>query len=215
MTTLVLIALLGKPMPERLQTLKQSPQTGYQQLSKIAFDESQNLQIRWRAITTMGPLDPLYFKPDLEKALKSKEWFLRNAGLISVLNTSRNEAMKWSVELLKDSSLMVRTQAVRNLVGLQAKEAEAILWSEMWDKKNFRGRESLWIRAHIAEALARMADPGNPRSFQRIIMDPDSRLHKWGIMGLEKRTGFKLSHKQEPVEIQRQKWLARLGVETI
>lgn len=215
MTTLVLIALLGKPMPERLETLKRAPKAAYQQLSQTAFNEGHNLQVRWRAITTMGPLDPVYFKRDLEKALKSKEWFLRNAALIAILNEPRDSAVKWSMDLLKDPSLMVRTQAVRNLVGLEAKEAEATLWAEIWDKKNFRGRESLWIRAHIAEALARMADRGNPKSFQRLILDPDPRLHKWGIMGLERRTGFTLSSKQEPVEVQRQKWLARLGVETI
>lgn len=215
MTTLVLIALLGKPMPERLETLRKSPPSVYEQLAKTAFDTNQNLQIRWRAITTMGPLNAHHFQRDLEKALKSKEWFLRNAGLIAILSAPRDVALKWSMDLLKDSSLMVRTQAVRNLVGLDAREAEAVLWGEMWDKKNFRGSESLWIRAHIAEALARMADRGNPKSFQRLIMDPDERLHRWGIMGLEKRTGFKLSHKQEAVEVQRQKWLARLGVETI
>jgi HEAT repeat protein len=215
MTSLVLTALLAKPLPERLEAIRKDPKAIYQQLSQAAADENQALQTRWRALTTMGALDYGHFRKDLEKALKSKDWYARNAALIAILNAPRETALKWSMELLKDPSLMVRTQAVRNLVGLQAKEAEGILWAEMWNKHNFRGQESLWIRAHIAEALARMAEPGNPRSFERLIQDPDPRLYKWAIMGLEKRTGFKLSHQQEPIEIQRRKWLAKLGAGAI
>ncbi len=202
-------------MPERLKAFRKEPKISYQLLHKTAFDESQHLQLRWRALTTMGPLDAGYFEKDLETALKSKDWFIRNAALIAILSEPRDNAVKWSIEALKDPALMVRTQAVRNLVGLEAKETENLLWQQIWDKKNFRGTESLWIRAHIAEALARMATQGSVKGFQRLILDPDARLHKWAILGLEKSTGYKLSSKQEPVEVQRQKWLARLGVDVI
>ena len=215
MTSILFLTLLGKPMPERLKEFRKEPKATYQLLSQTAFDQTQNLQLRWRAITTMGPLDAGYFEKDLEKALKNKEWFIRNAALIAILNEPHDVAVKWSTELLKDPALMVRTQAVRNLVGLEAKEAEGLLWQQIWDKKNFRGQESLWIRAHIAEALARMATQGSVKAFQRLILDPDPRLHKWAILGLEKSTGFKLSSKQEPLEVQRQKWLARLGIDII
>jgi len=216
MTSLLFLTLLSKPMPERLQAFRKHEQHAvYQMLSQTASDPAQNLQVRWRAITSMGPLDAQYFKHDLEKALASREWFVRNAALISILSQPREVALKWSVKLLQDPALMVRTQAVRNLVGLNAHEAEPQLWKEIWNKKNFRNRESLWVRAHIAEALARMADHGNAAGFKRLIQDPDERLHRWAIMGLEKSTGYKLSSKGEPIEIQRQKWLARLGVEAI
>lgn len=215
MTSLIFLSLLGKPMPERIQAFRQEPKISYQKLIETAFDEQKPLQIRWRSLTTMGLLDARYFQKHLEKALVSKEWFVRNAALIAVLNAPRDEAVKWSIHLLGDPSLMVRTQAVRNLVGLEAREAESSLWRQIWNKSNFRGKESLWVRAHIAEALGRLAHPGNPQPFLRLILDPDERLHKWAILGLEKTTGYKLSHSQEPVEVQRQKWLARLGADTI
>lgn len=214
MTSLVFLTLLGKPMPERLAAFKKNP-AAYEKLAQTAFDSNQALNVRWRALTTMGPLDPVFFRKHLERALTGKEWFLRNAALIAVLKSPREMAVKWSAALLKDPSLMVRTQAVRNLVGLEAKETERELWNQLWDKRNFRKNESLWIRAHIAEALARLADSRHIKPFQKMILDPDERLHKWGILGLEKATGIKLGSAREPVEVQRQKWLARLGVETI
>lgn len=206
---------LAKPMAARLRSFKQSPKVSYRFLSRTAFDQKQNLQMRWRALTTMGRVDARYFQADLEKAVQSHEWFIRNAALIALLNAPREVALRWSMSLLQDPSLMVRTQAVRNLVGLDAREAEPLLWKTLWDAKNFRRRESLWIRAHVAEALARMARPGQARVFQRLLMDPDVRLHPWAVLGLEKSTGIKLGSSKEPIEIRRAKWLSRLGVETI
>ncbi len=211
-----LIALLMQPMEQRLPEFRREPQKSYSFLLKTAFDQTKSIQLRWRAVTTMGRLDPVQFKPTLERALKSREWFMRNSALIAILNQPREFALMWSMKLVKDPSLMVRTQAVRNLVGLNAHEAEDLLWQQLWDKRNFHKNESLWVRAHMAEALARLsAGPGRARKFQRLIMDPDDRLHRWAVMGLEKSTGLKLSHGHEPIDVQRQKWLSRLGVEAI
>lgn len=216
MITSSLIALLLQPMNERLKEFEKQPEKTYKFLPTTAFDQTQSLQIRWRAITTMGRLDPIHFQKDLEKALQSTDWYLRNAALIAILNVPRDVALKWSTQMLKDPALMVRTQAVRNLVGINATEAEPILWQQIWDKRNFRGQQSLWIRAHMAEALARLAPPtGRAKHFQKLILDPDSRLHKWAIQGLEKSTGMKMSAKGEPIDVQRQKWLSRLGVNAI
>lgn len=214
-SSLLISLLLEKPMPERIGEVRKDPKHAYPALIETAFDPKRNLRLRWRALTTMGKVDALYFKKELEKALKSRDWFMRNAALIAVLNADRATAVKWSTESLKDSSLMVRTQAVRNLVGLEAKESEEALWRELWSRQNFRKKESLWIRAHIAEALARLADQGHRKAFERLLLDPDPRLHRWAVLGLEKATGIKLSGPGEAVEVQRQKWFARLGIEAI
>ncbi len=214
-SSLLISLLLEKPMSERIAEVRKDPKHAYPALIETAFDSKRNLRLRWRALTTMGKVDALYFKKELETALRSRDWFMRNAALIAVLNADRATAVKWSLVSLKDSSLMVRTQAVRNLVGLEAKESEEALWRELWSRQNFRQKESLWIRAHIAEALARLADQGHRKAFERLLLDPDRRLHRWAVLGLEKATGIKLSAPGEAVEIQRQKWLARLGIEAI
>lgn len=210
-------SLLERPMEKRVKEFEKSGEKGRKFLIATAFDPSEPLATRWRAVTTMGRWDALHFRAELDRALTSGEWFMRNSALIALLNDERTRAVAWSVRMLEDRALVVRTQAVRNLIGLGAVEAEGHLWKQIHAKRNFRGDESLWVRAHIAEALGRLARPGphRARDFQRLLLDPDERLHRWAIMGLEVTTGLKMSDRKEPVEIRRQKWLARIGVEEI
>ncbi len=208
-------SLLERPMDTRLREFSRLGEKAYGFLSRAAFDPANTLLERWRAVTTMGRMDPLRFRPELDKALASRDWFMRNAALIALQNDERSRAVAWSMRMLQDKALVVRTQAVRNLIDLNARESETLLWKEVSDKRNFRGRESLWIRMHIAEALGRFASPGRVRQFQKLLLDPDERLHKWAILGLESSTGLKLSSPQEPTEVRRQKWLSRLDTSSI
>lgn len=208
-------SLMDRPMEVRVREFAKSPDKAYTFLARSAFDKSASLVERWRAVTTMGRLDPLRFRPELDKALVSGEWYMRNAALIALQTDERARAVAWSTRMLEDKALVVRTQAVRNLIELNARESEPILWQQISAKRNFRGHESLWIRTHIAEALARFGMEGRTRNFQKLLMDADERLHKWAIMGLENSTGMKLSSGKEPTEIRRQKWLTRLGMEAI
>jgi len=208
-------SLMDRAMDVRVREFAKLGDKGVAFLARTAFDKSCTLLERWRAVTTMGRLDPLRFRPELDKALQSPEWFMRNAALIALQTDERSRAVAWSTRMLEDKALVVRTQAVRNLIELNARESEPVLWRQISAKRNFRGSQSLWIRTHIAEALARFGMEGRTRHFQHLLMDKDERLHKWAIMGLESSTGMKLSSGNEPVDIRRQKWLARLGIESI
>jgi hypothetical protein len=208
-------SLMERPMEVRVREFAKVGDKVYPFLVRTAFDKNESLLERWRAVTTMGRFDPLRFRPELDKALISPEWFMRNAALIALQTDERARAVAWSIRALEDEALVVRTQAVRNLIELNAREAEPLLWHQVSAKRNFRGKESLWIRTHIAEALARFTGPGRTRHFQKLLQDSDERLHKWAIMGLETSTGMKLSAGKEPIEIHRQKWLARLGTKAI
>jgi hypothetical protein len=207
--------LLAAPMPTRVAQFKKMSATGYKFLSRTAFDSSQNLQTRWRAVTTMGHVDIAYFHKDIERALKSSDWFLRNAALIAILHDERTRAVHMSAQLVSDPALVVRTQAVHNLLQLNASESAGLLWQQIFARQNFRGHESLWVRVHMAEALAHFATPGSAKGFQRLLQDSDERLHKWAILGLENATGFKVGDRSQPLEIRRQEWLERLGVQEI
>lgn len=208
--------ILTRPLKERLTLFTQLKPGSYRFLIHEAWDADKNLQLRWRAVTTMGRLNPRYFRSNLNKALRSHEWFMRNAALIAIqTERDRAHAVGWAMRLLNDPALVVRTQAVRDLIVLDATRAEPRLWHEMFARRNFRGDESLWIRAHIAQALAKFAEPGETSLFKRLLLDRDQRLYKWAILGLEKTTGLKLSSTDEPIAIQREKWLSRLGVQEI
>src|SRR4051812_24312724 len=121
-------SLLERPMDSRVREMKALGDHAHQFLSKTAFDHSESLQTRWRAVTTMGRWDALAFKPELDRALASGEWFMRNAALIALLNDDRARAVSWSTRMLNDPALVVRTQAVRNLIGLNAIESLPQLW---------------------------------------------------------------------------------------
>lgn len=207
--------ILAQPLEQRLSEIKRLKPQAYAFLSQTAFTRTNGLQMRWRALTTMGRVDAIFFRKDIEKALVSTDWFMRNAALIALQTDDRTHAVQWSARLLNDPALVVRTQAVRNLIQFEAREAEPLLWKQIFSPTNFRGKESLWVRVHMAEALAKFTVPGRAKSFQRLLLDPDERLHKWAVLGLENTTGFKMSERGEAVEIRRQKWLTRLGVQEI
>ena len=203
---------LNQPIDQRVKLFKACQRECENFLLQVAFDPKAGLQPRWRALTTLGRMDGASYVVHTERALKSKEWYMRNAALIALQTSTYEMAVKWSMQLLTDPALVVRTQAARNLVRLNATEAEPLLWREIFSKRNFHGRESLWVRAHMAEALAHFATPGRGKQFQKLLLEPDTRLHKWAVMGLENSSGFKMTTNDEPVEIRRQKWLARMGV---
>lgn len=210
---------LSGRVEERVAALKELGPEGRKLLIRAAFDTHLDLQSRWRAVTTMGRWSAPSFRNELNRALQSKEWFLRNAALIALQNDERDHAVRSSVKLLKDPALVVRTQAVRNLILLEARESEPMLWQEIFESRNFRAHQSLWVRGYMAEALARFADGAHgtrhAKAFQRLLMEPDPRLHRWAVIGLERSTGFKLTTSAESVEVRRQKWLAQLGVQEI
>ena len=179
-------------------------------LVKAAFDQTLALSERWRAVTTMGRINFRYFRPVLSRALVADEWFLRNAALIAFLNASRGDAVARSLGRLRDPALLVRTQAVRNLIALGAREAAPDLWREIQSVLNFSNGRSLWVRAHMAEALAAFARPGETTAFAKLLGDSDRRLHRWAIEGLEKSSGLILTDKREPTEVRRRKWQKQL-----
>lgn len=203
-------SLLSLTMPQRLVAVQKLKPQSFQYLSRAAFAKENSLLIRWRALITMGRVDAEHFKGDLERALGSQEWFMRNAALIAVQSADRQYAVQVSTRLLLDPALVVRTQAVRNLIHLNARESDAVLWKEIFASRNFRADESLWVRVHMAEALAQFATPERVKPFLRLLSDPDERLHKWAIRGLETATGFKIGDGQVPIEVRRQQWLERL-----
>lgn len=202
--------VLNQNMLERVAEFKRRGSAAREFLRLTAQRRDASLNLRWRAITTMGRLDPVGYRSDLEKALRSNEWFVRNAAAIAIRNAGRDTAVSWSTRLLRDPALVVRTQAVRNLIDLDARETDSILWKMLFDKVNFRGDDGLWVRAHLAEAVAKFSGRHRVQDFRRLLNEDDERLHKWALIGLERATGMRIGDKQEPVAVRRRKWLSRL-----
>lgn len=155
-------------------------------LAEIAFEKKEPLTIRWKALVTLGRLDPKYAEADLEKALKSPEWFMRNAALVVVPYGDREWAIKKARVAIHDPALVVRTAAVKVLADVRAREASPLLWEKMNATENFRRGESLWIRPIISEALTAMARKEDKASFTKLLSDRDPRVQAQAKVALNK-----------------------------
>jgi len=207
------IVILQLPLKERLMRLKEI--SGIRdRLKSLAFDKKRTLDVRWRSITALGSISAKSYRWEMEEALKSHEWFMRNAGLIAIRHDDREFAIRWSKQLLKDPALVVRTQAVKNLMDLNAPAKEEV-WSALYAKNNFQHDQGLWVRSYMAQALVQWANRSDEKRFLRLLMDTDASIQRWAILGLEKCTGFRLSNPDEPIALQKRKWLTRLSSDQI
>lgn len=187
--------ILRQPLENRIESLSQKNSQSREQLEQLAFDSSQRLDTRWRAVTALGRVYPKESRPTLEKALRSPEWFMRNAALVVLPYADRSWAVNWARVLVHDPALVVRTAAVQVIRKLRATEAEALLWEKLYSSENFRGGQSLWIRRHILETLKEFnSTPGqNPvqakakaAQFRAVLQDKDTSLHALAKSALQK-----------------------------
>ena len=111
--------VLTLPVADRVEKLSGSS-VARDALISLAFNKKQDLNTRWRAMTTMGAIGAKSYRWEIEGALKSSEWFMRNAGLMAIRHDDRERAISWSLRLLNDGALVVRTQAAKNLLELNA-----------------------------------------------------------------------------------------------
>jgi HEAT repeat protein len=207
------VEILSLPLTERLSRLR--AETGVRDiLVSLSFNKQNSVDIRWRALTALGNLSPKSFRWEIEAALKSREWFMRSAGLLAVMHDERERAISWSEKALKDPSLVVRTQGVKNLIQLEAQQTRENIWQNIYAQDNLRP-QSLWVRSYMAEALAKWARPGDQKRMLKLMMDRDPNVQRWAVLGLERATGIKLSGPSDSLAVQRRKWFARLGGQQI
>lgn len=199
---------LKLPLENRIQALKAQGARVIPRLEALSFDRKQSLEVRWRSLTVLPYLNKKVGQENIEKALNGDEWYLRNAAAVALPALDRKYAVEASAKLLSDPALVVRTAAAQNLLRLNGKEKESLLWEKLNAKENFRNGESLWVRRHIVRALAEFAKGGSEAKFVSLLNDKDSRLHPYAIRGLERLTGKKLNRDQANFKEHRSRWIA-------
>lgn len=197
---------LGLPLTNRLQVLQAQGPDGYRNLVAIMFDEKNAMDTRWRAVTAAGRIGGELSKPELERALKSREWYMRNAGLVAMLNVDRAQASHWAKALLSDKALVVRAAAVDALVAVRDASSAPLLWEKLYSRENYKGKQSLFIRRRIVEALAQMETSRNVGKFIEVLADNDETLHVPAIRALERITHQSLGEAKEPLNAKRAQW---------
>lgn len=195
------------PLDNRVQALKAQGRPVLERLYQLAFDRNKDLELRWRAITALPYLDKDIGLQAVEKALSGDEWYLRNAATLALPTLDRTYAVNKSGQLLSDPALVVRTAAAQNLLKLNGIEKESLLWEKLNSPQNFRKGQSLWVRKHIARALAAFAKAGSEQKFISLLADTDVRLHDSAVRGLERLSGLTTPKKLKSRSEKQNFWL--------
>jgi HEAT repeat protein len=201
------IMALRLPMDNRMQTLKKRGHRAFSTLRFLSFDETQSLQVRWRSITALSKLFPDEAKADLERALNSSLWFMRNAALLGSVYMDKSVALKWAEQALSDRALVVRTAAVQVIEKLGVGILRARLWEELYKPHNFRLGQGLWVRKYIVRTLAKDPQKKEWPRFLRLLKEDEKPLYPFAIQALHKVTGAKNVASKKSLLEQRQTWL--------
>jgi len=197
---------LQLPADNRLAALLAQGPQGYRNLNHIMFDSQGAMDLRWRAVNAVAQIGGAESKPELEKALKSRDWFMRNAGLLSMANIDRKSGVKWARQLLSDPAMVVRAAAVATLLDLKDQDSTTLLWKKLYASENFKNHESLFVRRRIVEALAALETSGREAKFVALLNDKDTTLHPVAIHALERLTQQTLGRPTDSVQVTREQW---------
>lgn len=199
-------AALELPLLERLSALKAQPHA-YENLKTVMFTKSNSMDLRWKAVTAASRVGTVaQAKADLVRALQSPEWYMRNAGLIALLNVDHSQALTWARKLLSDKALVVRSAAVDVISQSHDVTSASLLWQKLYAKENFRGRQSLFIRRRIVETLGDIEAKGNEGKFVAVLQDNDASLHEPAIEALERLTKHTVGLPGQPLNARRAQW---------
>lgn len=197
---------LNLPLIERLQDLRAQGDGGYRNLVSLMFDKSEPMQVRWKAVTASGRIGGEKSRGQLERALKSDEWFMRNAALVAMMQLDRPTGVSWARRLMNDKALVVRSAAVDAIAQAGDVASAPLLWEKLYAKENYKSGQSLFIRRRIVETLSRMESAGREAKFVAILKDKDESLHAPAVAALERITNRTMGAPSEPLKFRKAKW---------
>lgn len=175
-------------------------------LRTIAFSDKYSMTERWNAFMSYVQKENKNSMPEIKSALLSEDWFMRDAALkILPLVDAQVAKDQAQIILQKDKSLIVRTTAVDILKSLNDKASAKLLWEALKDKKNFRKKQSLWIRPRILTTLIAFEDK-NYSEYIKLLDDSDIRLQKLALFALEKFMNKKMGNDKDSLDIHIGRW---------
>lgn len=156
-------------------------------LKAIVFNNKYPLEERWDAYHKIVTKNRNESIPMAKRAVKSKDWFLREAGLKTFVALRPEEAKAIARNMLeKDPSMLVRAQALSAIKILNDKSSEKLLWKTLKDPKNFRGDQSLWIRPKVVATLMEFK-MGDREQYKALLDDKDPQVQRLARQALKTR----------------------------
>lgn len=160
----------------------------YNALKTKAFSEKHSMNVRWRSLIRMAEIKKNDSLGDMNQALKSKTWFMRNAALLALESIDSDKAFEAAKKQLDDPALVVRSAAVEVIVKNKARsdEARELLWKELADRQNKFRNKSLWIREQIAQVLSQDPRPHEKDKFLALVEEKEIKIRTLAESALKK-----------------------------
>jgi len=199
--------LLSLPAENRREIAKSRGQEILPQLEAKAFAKDEDYGTRWKALILSAQIQGPKAEKTLKKAVNAPEWYMRNAALLAYQDVLPQSSRFVARNLLADKALVVRSAAVNVLAQKTSAEERELLWEEMTSKRNFRKKQSLFIRGQILTALAQAPVERELPLFVGCLKENDTSLHSPAILALEKITAKSLGKKNDSIDKKRELWL--------
>jgi len=112
---------------------------------------------RWVATFLLGKIMGKKSSPYISKYLDHPNWVMRLAGLKTLLALKEVGFNKGYEKALSDNSLLVRSQALDNIVKLNIQKSAPSVWAMLYDKKNYHQSKELKKkkRTHLIKKVVR------------------------------------------------------------
>lgn len=168
-------------------------------LFKLAHATSEPLKTRWSALMLAVEIQPENAINELMPFVESKEWFMRNAALIAIYNTDSKKGLEVARRLIADRALVVRSAAVEVLAKSTKNEDRELLWKELAHERNYKGKNSLWIREQILTVLNKNPRPEEIKKFAQLLFDRDIKTPKYILPTMEKLTSMRFGQTEKSI----------------
>ena len=169
--------ILKMPRELALQSVRGSSNELLAQLEDIAFNKNQSMEARWKAFMIVTGSLKQQALPTIEKALSSSTWFMRSAALVALSQIDRAKSRISAKKILAtDPALIVRSKAFEILKNDSTVSHRSLFWKQIFHKKNFLSRKSLWIRSDIARHLSLKPKMTELRFWRKLLYDSDQNL---------------------------------------
>ncbi len=128
-------------------------------LIKVMKSDEYPEKNRWVATFSLGRIMGKKSSAFISKFTEHPSWVMRLASLKTLLALGESRYKGLYAKMLKDKSLIVKTQALENIRKLGLKELAPSVWAMLYDKKNYSGLKGKKKRTNIIkEAIKTIGD---------------------------------------------------------
>ncbi len=124
-------------------------------LIKVMKEGKYPEQNRWHATMLLAQVMGVKSAPFIAKFAEHPHWMMRLASLKALLGLRQNEYQAVYSRALKDSSLIVRLQALDNISQMKIESLAPNVWQMMYDQSNYSGALGKRKRTSIVRSIIR------------------------------------------------------------